>query len=249
MTPKPNLAILTAEFERIVNGLVVGLVDGKLTLAQFDTEMRLAIKQHHLAAAALANGGTLPADTKTVQAVIDTQLRYFDRWVSGLYLGTLPPEGLAALLEQYAQAERQKQPDNPGAGLALIGGVTSLLSARRNQIAPESVKALSARARSYGKAAAQTSSRQQAVNLGLPDMPFYPADQTQCGNNDLCDWDFVTLTGNGNVDCYWRLNVYGDTSEHCPTCLARHAAANPLRVRNGKILNEARYQAANLYYP
>ena len=74
-----------------------------------------------------------------------------------------------------------------------------------------------------------------ADSLGLPELPAYPADgSTLCVANDLCDWTFVQHDGDGNWDCYWTLRA----DEHCPTCLRRAVAWNPLKVRNGVVIED-----------
>jgi hypothetical protein len=67
--------------------------------------------------------------------------------------------------------------------------------------------------------------------VGLPTLPAYPAVRTECKSNCKCQWDIQPRPGNGNWDCYWRLAP----AEHCPTCLARRRAFNPLRIRGGVI--------------
>lgn len=102
---------------------------------------------------------------------------------------------------------------------------------------------MATRARMYGASSGQTFERASVQAMGVPDLPFYPASQTICHANCNCGWDIQPLRGNGNYDCYYRTHP----GEHCATCLNRAAIANPLRVRNGVIVNAERYHAANLY--
>lgn len=100
------------------------------------------------------------------------------------------------------------------------------------------------RSKLYGKAVKATTSEAVSQSKGVPTLPFYPASQTQCHSNCKCSWTIKTLDiVNDNYDCYYSLGV----AEHCPTCIARQRAANPLRVRRGVILNAEKYTAANLY--
>lgn len=69
-------------------------------------------------------------------------------------------------------------------------------------------------------------------SLGIPRLPAYPGDgSSSCRSNDKCTWKFQKV--DGGWDCYWTLHP----AEHCPECLARSEAWNPLRVRNGVIEN------------
>lgn len=82
----------------------------------------------------------------------------------------------------------------------------------------------------YAGSGRSTYYRFYADSLGLPELPAYPADgSTLCVANDLCDWIFVKLDGDGNWNCFWTLR----TDEHCPTCLKRAVIWNPLQVRAG----------------
>lgn len=91
---------------------------------------------------------------------------------------------------------------------------------------------IAVRARMYGGASSEMFSRAYGYSLGLPAMPFYPAQGTLCLTNCGCDWEYVQLPGNGNWDCYWRRGK----ADSCETCLAREAAAAPLRVRDGFVI-------------
>ena len=85
------------------------------------------------------------------------------------------------------------------------------------------------RARMYGGASSELFSRAYGASLGLPPMPFYPAQGTICLTNCGCEWQYVQLPGRGNWDCFWRRSK----DDSCDTCIAREAAAAPLRVRDG----------------
>lgn len=98
------------------------------------------------------------------------------------------------------------------------------------------------RARLYGVSAGQTFERSAVAAQGVPTLPFYPKDRTICKMGCCCGWRVVVVRG--GFDCYWDTDPACD---HCATCLARERACNPLRVRNGVIMDEARFQAANLY--
>jgi hypothetical protein len=120
---------------------------------------------------------------------------------------------------------------------------TDLLAKTAEGKAP-TPKAIAARAKMYGRAAHATVQQAQVEAKGVPAMPFYPAQQTQCRVNCRCNWDIKTLdVVNANYDCYYRRNA----NESCPTCIARERAANPLRVRKGVIVDAEKYQDARLY--
>lgn len=100
------------------------------------------------------------------------------------------------------------------------------------------------RAKMYGKAASSTAAQANIEAQGLPALPFYPGQGTQCRVNCKCFWDIKTLdVVNGSYDCFYMLAV----AEHCPTCTARSRAANPLRVRGGEIVNADKYQDARFF--
>lgn len=72
---------------------------------------------------------------------------------------------------------------------------------------------------------------------GLP-LPAMPGDMTsQCGQNDKCTWEIVTLSEKrGDFDAYWVLHP----AEHCQSCLVRSEEWNPLRIRNWTVMIEGR---------
>lgn len=107
----------------------------------------------------------------------------------------------------------------------------------------DQIDAIVRRAWLYGAAVGETYSGALAHTLGVPMLPFHPKDRTLCHVNCRCSWRIVQLEGSGNYDCFWIRGV----AEHCPTCNARARAANPLKVRNGRIVNPERYQDARLY--
>lgn len=88
------------------------------------------------------------------------------------------------------------------------------------------------RASLYGGASNQTFSKAQVKSYGVPDLPFYPAERTDCRTNCGCSWNIQPLEGEGNFDCYWRLGK----TDNCKTCIARERRASPLRVRGGQIV-------------
>lgn len=86
-TVQRQLATLSAQFDANVTRLAQGLKNGTVTLGQFDGAMRSAIRQHHLAAAVIAEGGTANATPQTLalaQQQVNAQLTYFDNWISEL---------------------------------------------------------------------------------------------------------------------------------------------------------------------
>lgn len=101
------------------------------------------------------------------------------------------------------------------------------------------------RAKLYGKSAGSTFNQATTTALGVPELPFYPRDgSTKCLSNCCCEWRILPLQGAGNYDCFW---IIDPECEHCPQCPARRAVCNPLRVRNGAIVDAERFEASNLY--
>lgn len=107
----------------------------------------------------------------------------------------------------------------------------------------DQIDAIVRRAWLYGAAVGETYSGALAHALGVPALPFHPKDRTLCHIGCRCKWRIVQLKGISNYNCFW----VPDAFESCPTCLARARAANPLKVRNGRIVNPERYQDARLY--
>lgn len=203
-TVKSQLERLNLDYNSKVERLVDGFTQGTISFGQFDGALRSLIRQQHLAAAIVSEGGVENATPDTyalAQQQIDTQMGFFEAWMSELY-------------EQFTSG------DLPSA------------------------EYLANRAKLYGKAAGETAARGSIQAMGLPTLPFYPGQGTQCKVNCKCSWSVRTQdVVNGSYDCYWTLGA----NEHCPTCLARSRAANPLKVRRGVIVNAERYQAAGLY--
>lgn len=224
---REDLETLIDDYEDNVTRLAEALAAGTITLALFAATMRRYIRQLHLAAAVIASGGSeraTPQARALAQQQIDQELRYLDQWIATL------------------QAEQEQ-----ARGLSAVGAIATVALASRRRAATAFVRTsaamLAARARSYSGAAIATGASTVTRARGLPQLPFQPANRTRCHGNCRCDWRIVPLAGVDNYDCYWSLGV----AEHCPTCMARSRAANPLRVRNGEIVNPARYTAANLY--
>lgn len=95
---------------------------------------------------------------------------------------------------------------------------------------PRDTRRLKLRLALYAGAARATYSTFFARALGLPELPFQPAVQTECLNNCRCYWR-IRRVGTADWDCTWVRNV----NDSCPTCKARERACNPLRIRNGMI--------------
>ncbi len=177
----------------------------------------------------------------------------------GLVDGTITPDEFEAAMKAEIRADELAQ--------AVIGaGGAHLADAGTYQVAQQAVdqqmvyfdawmsdiragnigsaQQMTMRARMYGTSAGQTFERASVEALGVPVLPFYPKQLTLCKIGCCCHWDTQVLRGSGNYDCYW---VTDPMCDHCSTCLARERAANPLRVRNGAILDASKYQAGNLY--
>lgn len=96
------------------------------------------------------------------------------------------------------------------------------------------------RASLYGGASNETYFRAYVAAAGVPDLPFYPAQKTECRTNCGCGWDIKPLEGQGNFDAYWRRHK----NDSCTTCIARERACNPLQIRGGSYEPPS---GANLY--
>lgn len=221
---RKQVRALVDAFERTAAAIVAALIAGAITLAEFSSAMRGEIRQLHLAAAIIAHGGAesvSPATLAQAQRQIDAQMVYFNRWMEELH--------------QQEQARLL---------LLATGGLLALRALIPADQMPRSPEALSARAKMYGSAATETFARTETAALGVPTLPFYPADRTVCHVYCHCFWTIVPVNAvRGDWNCFWTLGI----AEHCPTCLARSRAANPLKVRGGIIVNAQKYQAANLY--
>lgn len=89
-----------------------------------------------------------------------------------------------------------------------------------------------ARAVLYAGAGVETYSRVRTRALGLPDLPVYPKQRSQCNGGCLCHWRIVQLDDEGDWDCFWIITA----EESCDTCKARAIAFSPMRIRGGVIL-------------
>lgn len=87
-----------------------------------------------------------------------------------------------------------------------------------------SEKAIAARARMYVEASSQAFERGKVAARGMPDLPAYPTEGTQCRANCACSWD-IHETADAWL-CYWRLGA----AEHCPDCSERASTWAPLVI-------------------
>jgi hypothetical protein len=87
------------------------------------------------------------------------------------------------------------------------------------------------RANMYGESI--KASYWRGASAGLP-IPAIPGDgTTQCLTNCRCSLDIKMLDGTDNADVYWR---YGDTEDHCQSCIERQSQWSPLQIRDGVLL-------------
>lgn len=110
----------------------------------------------------------------------------------------------------------------------------------RQPLERRSVGQLQQRARMYGGSGTQMLSETMDSNQfgEFPEMPFHPADRTQCRHHCACDWIWLNVDREkGNADVYWTMNVKRVVVEHCQTCLKRRKAFYPLRIRNWEFVN------------
>ena len=70
---------------------------------------------------------------------------------------------------------------------------------------------------------------------GRPELPFNPAEATDCGVNCYCAWRWKVLDAEkGDYDVFWVLS----DADHCVTCNTRAATCNPLKIRGGVIMTD-----------
>lgn len=178
-------------FTSQVERLNAGLVDGRITIEEWQLAMRTEIEQLNTTAYVIGRGGVGEMDSEDINqlnTIVDRQLAFVDNWANELKSGGMPSQ--AAM--------------NSRAGLYL-GSANAAIE------------------------------RGSTERLGVPALPFYPAEDTQCHGNCRCRWNIVAVPG--GFDCTWERAA----DDSCPTCLAREAVANPLQIRNGIVqpFNEA----------
>lgn len=88
--------------------------------------------------------------------------------------------------------------------------------------------ALNVRGRMYTGAVSETYEAGLAAALGV-ELPFMPADRTDCRTNCGCNWRIVELDGVGDFDAYWVRSL----DDSCDTCITRERVCNPLQIRGG----------------
>lgn len=107
---------------------------------------------------------------------------------------------------------------------------------------PPSEAQMNARIGMYANNSVSTAEVANSLARGLPLLPAYPRDgSTQCYTNCKCKWRYAKRDDGWNV--FWTMG----RAEHCPNCVKRSRTWNPLRYRNGVLLNEQRLQVADLF--
>jgi hypothetical protein len=97
---------------------------------------------------------------------------------------------------------------------------------------PLSEAGIAARARMYGSAANTTFDKAETAAIGMPTLPAYPGEESDCMVNCRCHWVIKKLDGSGNWDCFWKMNP---AVENCDVCRARARTWSPLKIRNGEV--------------
>lgn len=94
-------------------------------------------------------------------------------------------------------------------------------------------KALARRGRLYANANRKGFEISITQKIGLPRLPVYPTQRSDCGSLCGCHWAIFPIEPRlGHYDCYWGL---GDAAS-CDQCDTRYNVWNPLKVRYGKIM-------------
>jgi hypothetical protein len=108
---------------------------------------------------------------------------------------------------------------------------SSYLNGFRREMGALSTLAAIARAALYAGALSALFWAATSRMLGLPELPAQPGVLTSCTSQCKCHWSIKKLDGDGNWDCRWILAI----AEHCPECVARSDAFDPLQIRGGII--------------
>lgn len=98
-----------------------------------------------------------------------------------------------------------------------------------------------ARAQLYAGAGDEVYARVRTAALGMPDLPVYPGQRSECMVSCKCHWLIEQLEGDGNWDCRWLVDV---AAEHCPQCVRRAEVFAPLRIRGSLIMP---YNSAGIF--
>lgn len=85
------------------------------------------------------------------------------------------------------------------------------------------------RGQMYSGAGRESFERGAASSQGVPRLPFYPRQGTDCRGNCQCHWEIKPLEGDGNFDCFWERSPV----DSCEVCINREIVCNPLEIRGG----------------
>lgn len=107
---------------------------------------------------------------------------------------------------------------------------------------PPSEAQMNARIGMYANNSVSTAEVANSVARGLPLLPAYPRDgSTQCFTNCKCKWRYAKREDGWNV--FWVMG----RAEHCANCVKRSRTWNPLRYRNGLLMNEQKLDVPELF--
>lgn len=114
----------------------------------------------------------------------------------------------------------------------MIATQREYLQGFRNALRDESLSPAQTAARVQMYAESVKAPYWRGKTAGWP-LPAVPGDgTTTCLTNCKCHLDIQERDGAGNADIYWQ---YGDTEDHCQTCIERAAEWAPLRIRDGEL--------------
>lgn len=198
-------------YRREVTQLADDLTSGRISVDQWRDAMLIEITYLVLVAFASGKGGLkflTDADRAIIERKTAEQTRFIVRW--------------ADQLRQQADAS----------GLLIVG--TSIVGAALAKVwtagQPLTVAGLVARALLYIESAKSVIQLAHGLVLGMPELPVYPGELSECLFNCRCSWSIVHLGGR-SWDCTWVLG----SAEHCSQCIARASEFRPLRIVNGQI--------------
>lgn len=97
----------------------------------------------------------------------------------------------------------------------------------------------------YGNNAVSSAEVGNSLARGLPLLPAYPRDgSTQCYTNCKCKWRYNKLKTEDNAyNVFWVMGY----AEHCPNCFKRSRTWNPLKYRDGVLVNPVKLDVPDLY--
>ena len=239
-----NMAALQRDFERRVTVLARGLTANRIDVGQLQVAGQDEIRRYDAAIVTIAAGGRDQVDSSDFRLASehsDRQIGFWSNWMNQLRqeLGTRQSR-LPTATERSGRGDPDVPPFLRGGALTVARQVLQE-AAGVGRFTEADFPRISNRARLYAGAGNELFERVlQTAQLEV-ELPFFPADRTLCRTSCKCRWDIVAVAG--GFDCFWKLAA----AEHCDTCLPRAVVANPLRIREGAIVDAGRYTRGVLF--